>query len=58
MLEMFLQPEIWVAILTLVFLEIVLGIDNIIFISIAASKLPEKLQKQATNIGMILARIY
>ena len=40
MLEMFLQPEIWVAIITLVFLEIVLGIDNIIFISIAASKLP------------------
>lgn len=57
MLEMFLQPEIWVAILTLVFLEIVLGIDNIIFISIAASKLPDHLQKQATNIGMILAMV-
>lgn len=57
MLEMFLQPEIWVAILTLVFLEIVLGIDNIIFISIAASKLPENLQKKATNIGMTLAMV-
>ncbi|MGK0127059.1 MAG: putative tellurium resistance membrane protein TerC [Candidatus Azotimanducaceae bacterium] len=57
MLEMFLQPEIWVAIITLVFLEIVLGIDNIIFISIAASKLPEELQKKATNIGLILAMV-
>lgn len=57
MLEMFLQPDIWIAILTLVFLEIVLGIDNIIFISIAASKLPEKLQKKATKIGLFLAMI-
>lgn len=57
MLDFFLQPEIWVAILTLVFLEIVLGIDNIIFISIAASKLPENQQKKATNIGLILAMI-
>ena len=57
MLEMFLQPEIWIAIITLVFLEIVLGIDNIIFISIAASKLPEEHQKKATNIGLVLAMI-
>ncbi|AOW20002.1 TerC family protein [Urechidicola croceus] len=57
MMEMFLQPEIWVAILTLVFLEIILGIDNIIFISIAASKLPENKQKKATNIGLILAMV-
>lgn len=57
MLEMFLFPEIWIAILTLVFLEIVLGIDNIIFISIAASKLPEELQKKATNIGLMLAMV-
>ncbi|MFK5879595.1 MAG: TerC family protein [Flavobacteriaceae bacterium] len=57
MLEMFVHTEIWIAILTLVFLEIVLGIDNIIFISIAASKLPEYLQKKATNIGLFLAMI-
>jgi len=57
MLEMFLQPDIWVALLTLVFLEIVLGIDNILFISIAASKLPIDQQKRATNIGLILAMV-
>ncbi|MCK0131075.1 TerC family protein [Flavobacteriaceae bacterium F08102] len=57
MLDMFLQPDIWVALLTLVFLEIVLGIDNILFISIAASKLPINQQKKATNIGLFLAMI-
>ncbi len=54
-MEIFLQPDTWVALLTLVFLEIVLGIDNIIFISIASSKLPEEQQKKATNIGLVLA---
>jgi len=56
-MEIFLQPDTWVALLTLVFLEIVLGIDNIIFISIAASKLPEEEQKKATNIGLVLAMV-
>ncbi len=56
-MELFLQPDTWIALLTLTFLEIVLGIDNIIFISIAASKLPEKLQKKATNIGLVLAML-
>lgn len=54
-MEIFLSLDVWIALLTLVFLEIVLGIDNIIFISIAASKLPEAEQKKATNIGLILA---
>lgn len=49
------SPDVWMALLTLTFLEIVLGIDNIIFISIAANKLPEHQQKKATNIGLILA---
>lgn len=49
------SSEIWMSLLTLTFLEIVLGVDNIIFISIAASKLPEKLQAKATNIGLFLA---
>jgi len=49
------SPEVWMSLLTLTFLEIVLGIDNIIFISIAANKLPESEQKRATNIGLILA---
>ena len=54
-MEMFLQPEILIALLTLVILEIVLGIDNLVFISILASKLPEAEQKKARNIGLFLA---
>lgn len=56
-MEIFLQPDTWGALVTLTFLEIVLGIDNIIFISIAANKLPENEQKKATNIGLFLAMI-
>jgi len=57
MFEIFTSADAWVALLTLTFLEIVLGIDNIIFISIASSKLPEKEQKKATNIGLFLAMV-
>lgn len=46
---------VWLSLLTLTFLEIILGVDNIIFISIAAGKLPKELQKKATNIGLFLA---
>ena len=53
----FASPEVWVSLLTLTFLEIVLGIDNIIFIAIASNKLPEEQQKKATNIGLILAMV-
>lgn len=56
-MEIFLQADTWGALVTLTFLEIVLGIDNIIFISIAANKLPESEQKKATNIGLFLAMI-
>ena len=49
------SSQVWMSLLTLTFLEIVLGVDNIIFISIAASKLPERLQAKATNIGLFLA---
>lgn len=49
------DPNAWVAFLTLTFLEIVLGIDNIIFISIVTGKLPAEQQKKATKIGMFLA---
>lgn len=49
---------VWLSLLTLTFLEIVLGIDNIIFISIAAGKLDkEKDKKKATNIGLVLAMV-
>ena len=53
----FADPSVWMSLLTLTFLEIVLGIDNIIFIAIAAGKLPEEEQKKATNIGLALAMI-
>ena len=49
---------VWLSLLTLTFLEIVLGIDNIIFISIAAGKLKkEEERKRATNIGLVLAMV-
>ena len=50
MFEIFLSPDAWVALLTLTFLEIVLGIDNIIFISIAAGKLAEGDRKKAAKV--------
>ncbi|MGK0175316.1 MAG: putative tellurium resistance membrane protein TerC, partial [Ulvibacter sp.] len=55
MFEILTSADALVALLTLTFLEIILGIDNIIFISLAASKLPKEHQKKATNIGLILA---
>lgn len=57
MFEIFASPDAWVALLTLTFLEIVLGIDNIIFISIAAGKLEESQRKKATSIGLVLAMV-
>lgn len=56
-MDFFLQADTWIALLTLTFLEIVLGIDNIIFISIVAGKLPEHQQKKARLIGLSLALI-
>jgi predicted tellurium resistance membrane protein TerC len=54
-MEVFANPDAWVALLTLTFLEIILGIDNIIFISIVTGKLPEEKRKQATRLGLFLA---
>lgn len=54
-MEVFLNPDAWVALLTLTFLEIILGIDNIIFISIVTGKLPPEQRKKATRIGLFLA---
>lgn len=51
----FMEPAAWMALLTLTFLEVVLGIDNIVFISILSGKLPEKQQPRARNVGLILA---
>ena len=49
------QPEIWIAFLTLVALELVLGVDNVIFISILAGKLPQNEQQRARTTGIALA---
>ena len=54
----FSNPGVWVSLLTLSFLEIVLGIDNIIFISIVAGKLPKQQQRRARNIGLLLAMLF
>ena len=54
-MEVFLNPDAWIALLTLTFLEIILGIDNIIFISIVTGKLPVEKRKKATQIGLFLA---
>ena len=54
-MEILSNPNAWIALLTLTFLEIILGIDNIIFISIVTGKLPEEKRKKATKIGMFLA---
>ena len=56
-MEWITDPGIWAAFLTLTVLEIVLGIDNIIFISIVSSKLPEEQQPKARNLGLSLALI-
>ncbi|RDC54094.1 TerC family protein [Pedobacter chinensis] len=50
-------PEAWISLLTLTVLEIVLGIDNIVFISILSGKLPENQQKKARQLGLGLAMI-
>ena len=54
-MDIFLDPQAWLSILTLTLLEIVLGIDNIIFISIVTDELPEKQQPRVRNIGLLLA---
>lgn len=58
MLELFSQPETYVSLLTLTFLEIVLGIDNIIFISILTGKLPAESREKARIIGLSVALIF
>ena len=55
MLELLSDPQAWVALLTLTALELVLGIDNIVFISILVDKLPAEQQKRARLIGLFLA---
>jgi len=55
MIEALFDPAIWISLLTLTVMEIVLGIDNIIFITILAGRLPMHQQAKARNLGLTLA---
>jgi len=56
--ELFSQPETYVSLLTLTFLEIVLGIDNIIFISILTGRLPESEREKGRVTGLVIALVF
>lgn len=56
-MEWLLEPQTWISLLTLTVLEIVLGIDNLVFISILADKLPDEERGQARQIGLAMALI-
>jgi predicted tellurium resistance membrane protein TerC len=56
-LEMLADPQVWIALLTLCALEIVLGIDNIVFIAILSGRLPKEQQGKAYRLGMAAALI-
>lgn len=58
LIDVFLNPAAWIALLTLTFLEIVLGVDNIVFLSIVSSKLPDYEQPKARTTGLFLAMIF
>lgn len=57
MIELLSDPHIWVSFLTLTVLELVLGIDNVIFISILVDKLPKKQREFARILGLSLAML-
>ena len=56
-MEFLFQPETYISLITLTFLEIILGIDNIIFISIITDRLPKESQKRTRTIGLLLALV-
>lgn len=56
-MEWITDPQAWIALLTLTALEVVLGIDNIIFISILAGKLPQEEQDRGRKVGLIMAMV-
>ena len=51
-LSIFATPEAWISLITLIFLEIVLGIDNLVFISITTNRLPEDKQHIGRKLGL------
>lgn len=58
MMELLASPEAWFALLTLTALEIVLGIDNVIFISVIVSRIPAEQARRARQIGLLLALVF
>jgi len=58
MIELWTSPEAWAALLTLTALEIVLGIDNVIFLSVIVSRIPARQAKRARQIGLALALVF
>jgi predicted tellurium resistance membrane protein TerC len=58
MIELLTSPEAWAALLTLTALEIVLGIDNVIFLSVIVARIPERQAKRARQIGLALALVF
>jgi predicted tellurium resistance membrane protein TerC len=58
MIELLTSPEAWAALLTLTALEIVLGIDNVIFLSVIVARIPEPQAKRARQIGLALALVF
>jgi predicted tellurium resistance membrane protein TerC len=58
MIELLTDPEAWAALLTLTALEIVLGIDNVIFLSVIVSRIPQPQANRARQIGLALALIF
>lgn len=56
-MEIFLNAETWLALLTLTFFEVVLGIDSIIFISIVSNRLPSDIRGRVRNFGLLLAML-
>jgi len=57
-MEIFLTGEAWLALLTLTFLEVVLGVDNIVFISIVTNRLPKEEQPKTRTLGLSMALIF
>ncbi|AKQ46642.1 membrane protein [Rufibacter radiotolerans] len=58
MIELFSSPDVWLSLLTLTFMEVVLGIDNIVFISIVVARLPKAQQARGRTIGLMLALVF
>ena len=56
--SIFLEPATWISLATLTFLEIILGVDNIIFISIVTQKLPAEVRKRGQRLGLMIALVF